>query len=97
MAYAFGSFAAALAITLGAVLVVVWLALLSATRPNAMSCPDITWSRMDTPANRMMATAVMMFDEPLDFERLKQGVERRLLTFDRFRQRVVHDGGRHYW
>lgn len=96
MAYAFSS-SAALALILAAVLALVWFTRLSAKRPNAMSCADITWSRMDTPANPMMATAVMMFDEPLDFERLKQQIESRLLTFARFRQRVIHDRGRHYW
>lgn len=54
-----------------------------------MSNVDTAWLRMDHPTNLMMITGVMTFDEPLDFERVKRVIEKRLLKFDRFRQRVV--------
>jgi WS/DGAT/MGAT family acyltransferase len=37
----------------------------------------------------MMICSFMTFDEPIDFDRLLATVERRLLAFDRFRQRVT--------
>lgn len=47
---------------------------------------DAAWLNMDTPTNMAMITGVMMFDRPLDWERLRLTLERRLLVFDRFRQ-----------
>jgi diacylglycerol O-acyltransferase len=73
------------------------LAVLPERPETAMSYADTTWSRMDIPANPMVVTAVMLFDEHLDIGRLKDTLQRRLLVFDRFRQRVVHRRGLHYW
>jgi WS/DGAT/MGAT family acyltransferase len=44
---------------------------------------------MEEPANLMMITGVMVFGTPMDCERLKATIEKRLLRFDRFRQRIV--------
>jgi WS/DGAT/MGAT family acyltransferase len=56
---------------------------------------DAAWLRMEDPTNLMMITGVLMFDQLLDFERLKATIERRLLArFDRFRKRVVADPAR---
>lgn len=52
------------------------------------SSVDAAWLHMDTPTNLVVINGVMTFDRPLDFERLKVTVEARMLTFDRFRQRV---------
>jgi WS/DGAT/MGAT family acyltransferase len=49
---------------------------------------DAAWLHMDAPANMVMITGLCIFDEPVDYERLKQTVETRLLRFPRFRQRV---------
>jgi diacylglycerol O-acyltransferase len=53
-----------------------------------LSPVDAAWLQMDTPTNIAMITGVLLFDEPLDVERLKATIESRLLRFDRFRQRV---------
>lgn len=50
---------------------------------------DVAWLRMEDPTNLMMITGILMFDQPLDFERFQSVIEQRLLQFDRFRQRVV--------
>jgi WS/DGAT/MGAT family acyltransferase len=55
---------------------------------------------LEEPANRMVMTAVMVFEAPIDFERLKATVEARLLTMRRFRQRLVWSPlgmGKPYW
>ncbi len=59
-------------------------------RSEALSNVDSAWLRMEDPTNLMTITALMSFDEKLDFLRLKREIEDRLLPFDRFRQKVVH-------
>src|SRR5207253_2843429 len=54
-----------------------------------LSSVDAAWLRMEDPTNLMMVTGVLLFEEPLDFSRVRATLERRLLAFDRFRQRVV--------
>jgi diacylglycerol O-acyltransferase / wax synthase len=44
---------------------------------------------MEHPTNLMMVTGILVFDQPLDPGRLRSTIERRLLPFDRFRQKVV--------
>ncbi len=55
-----------------------------------LSNVDSAWLRMEDPTNLMTITALLTFDEPLPFDRLKGAIEDRLLPYDRFRQRVVH-------
>lgn len=50
---------------------------------------DHAWLRMDNPLNPMVITGLMTFDSPLDIERLKPVIERYLLRFKRFRQRIA--------
>jgi WS/DGAT/MGAT family acyltransferase len=52
---------------------------------------------MEDPTNLMMVTGVLVFDQLLDFARLRAAIEQRLLIFDRFRQRVVDSGGAQHW
>ncbi|MFL5347711.1 MAG: WS/DGAT/MGAT family O-acyltransferase [Hyalangium sp.] len=55
---------------------------------------DAAWLRMEEPTNLMMITAVLWFDEPPDWERLKAVLRERLVErFPRFRQRLVEPGG----
>jgi diacylglycerol O-acyltransferase / wax synthase len=54
-----------------------------------LSSVDAAWLRMEDPTNLMMVTGILVFDEPLDPGRLRRTLERRLLPFQRFRQRVV--------
>jgi WS/DGAT/MGAT family acyltransferase len=50
---------------------------------------DAAWLKMEDPTNLMMVTGVVTFSRPLDMNRFRTVIEARLLSFDRFRQRVV--------
>lgn len=58
-------------------------------KAEVMSNVDAAWLHMDDPTNLMMITGVLMFAEPLDMATLQETVERGLLRYERFRQRVV--------
>ncbi|PDW02927.1 wax ester/triacylglycerol synthase family O-acyltransferase [Candidatus Viridilinea mediisalina] len=45
---------------------------------------------MDEPNNLMVITIALLFDQRLDYQQLRATVEDRLLPFERFRQRIVH-------
>jgi WS/DGAT/MGAT family acyltransferase len=60
----------------------------SYTNSELFSSVDAAWFHMDTPTNLAVITGVITFDSPLDFERLKITLERRLVIHRRFRQRV---------
>jgi diacylglycerol O-acyltransferase / wax synthase len=55
----------------------------------AMSAVDTVWLHMEDPTNLMMVTGLIMLAGPLDFARFKALLAARLLSFERFRQRVV--------
>jgi diacylglycerol O-acyltransferase / wax synthase len=50
---------------------------------------DSSWWHMEEPTNQMAITAVLVLDAPLDEDRLRDLLTRRLLVHDRFHQRVV--------
>lgn len=52
---------------------------------------------MDRPTNLMMIVGVLIFDAPIDFDRLTQVINSRLLGFRRFRQRAVSDTTGSFW
>jgi diacylglycerol O-acyltransferase len=54
-----------------------------------LSAVDTAWLHMEDPANLMMVTGVLVFDEVLDFGRLKDLLRDRLSRIPRFTQRVV--------
>ena len=54
-----------------------------------LSHVDAAWLRMEDRTNLMMVTGILVFEEPLDHRRVRSLLEKRLLVFDRFRQRVV--------
>lgn len=61
-----------------------------------MDSVDITWLRMDRPANLMTIIGVLTLVGPVDLQRLETTLAKRMLAFGRFRQRVeVHTSG--YW
>ena len=62
-----------------------------------ISYVDTAWLRMDRPNNLMQIVGVMLFDGELDFERLQRSIERRMLSFRRFRQVARQDNGVYYW
>lgn len=63
-------------------------------RTERMSSVDCAWLRMERPTNLITICAMLRFDEPLDFDRLRSTVEHRLLRFERFRQRLLAPSGR---
>ncbi|MFN8483746.1 MAG: wax ester/triacylglycerol synthase family O-acyltransferase [Anaerolineae bacterium] len=67
-------------------------------RREALSSVDTAWLRMEDRDNLMMITGVMMFDQPLDYGRVKATLEERLLRWDRFRSKIVEPRlGSPYW
>jgi WS/DGAT/MGAT family acyltransferase len=58
-----------------------------------MSNVDSAWLRMDSPANLMMVSGALSFENKVSFEDAKKLVAARLLKFPRFRQRVVTSNG----
>jgi len=54
-----------------------------------LSSVDAAWYGMEDPTNLMMVSGIMTFDRPISLARFQEVIERRWLTFDRFRQRVV--------
>ena len=60
---------------------------------DPVSHADAAWLRMDRPTNLMVINAVLWFDRPLDWDRVKDLCQERLIdAFPRFRQRVHHRG-----
>ncbi len=54
------------------------------------SSADAAWLHMDRPTNLMVINSVMLFDEPVDWERVKQLTKERMVdVYPRFRQRPV--------
>jgi hypothetical protein len=62
-----------------------------------ISSVDTAWLRMDRPTNLMMIVGVLIFDAPIDFERLRQVIETRFLGYHRFRQKAVVDATGSFW
>jgi len=55
-----------------------------------LSTADTAWLHMDRPTNLMVINAVELFDEPPDWDLVKQLIQSRLVDrYPRFRQRVV--------
>lgn len=57
-----------------------------------MTAADAAWYHMDGPANLAVVTGVLLTKQALDFNKVRQVFQERLLSFDRFRQRVVEVG-----
>ena len=59
-----------------------------------MPSADAAWLRMDRPTNLMIINSVLLFDEGIDWPRVKEVVNERLVhRYPRFRQRAVESGG----
>ncbi len=57
---------------------------------NRFSSADAAWLHMDRPTNLMVINSVLLFDEPVDWERVKQIMQTRIVDrHPRFRQRPV--------
>jgi WS/DGAT/MGAT family acyltransferase len=57
-----------------------------------MSAADAAWFHNDGPANLAIVMGVTLTKKPLDFDRVRDIYNERLISFDRFRQRVVETG-----
>ncbi len=66
-------------------------------RSERLSNVDTAWLRMEDPTNLMMVTGVLVFYQPLNYARLRQTLEQRLLIFDRFHQQIVNANGTPHW
>jgi diacylglycerol O-acyltransferase len=57
---------------------------------SRFSSADAAWLHMDRPTNLMVINTVLLFDEPVDWNRLKQITQERLVDrYPKFRQRAV--------
>src|SRR5690554_5425997 len=65
-----------------------------------MSSIDAAWLGMDRPTNHMVINGLLFFDTPIDYDRLYDLMQTRLVNrFDRFRRRVIagRGPGRYAW
>jgi diacylglycerol O-acyltransferase len=62
-----------------------------------MSSVDVAWLRMDRPSNLMMICGVLVFNERVDFARLKSTLSGRFLRFPRFRQCPIQTPAGYQW
>jgi diacylglycerol O-acyltransferase / wax synthase len=62
-----------------------------------LSAVDHAWLRMDDPTNLMIINGVLVLGEPLGKDRVRELLRERLLSIERFRQRVVRRGGSAFW
>lgn len=61
-------------------------------KTDPLTAEDAAWFHSDGPANFAIVMGVVLTKKPLDFDRVRGIFSERLLTFDRFRQRVVETG-----
>jgi len=55
-----------------------------------LSSADAAWLHMDRPTNLMVIHSVLLFDQPVDWDRVKEITQRRLIDrYPKFHQRVV--------
>jgi WS/DGAT/MGAT family acyltransferase len=66
-------------------------------RRQPLSAVDHAWLRMDEPSNLMIINGVLVMDEPVAFDRLKERLGHRLLAIPRFRQRITYVDGDPFW
>jgi len=67
------------------------------TKKTPMSRVDHAWLRMERPTNLMMISGVMMFETPVDINRLKKVIKDRFMAYPRFRQKVVETATGTFW
>jgi WS/DGAT/MGAT family acyltransferase len=59
---------------------------------HPMSPIDAAWYHMDGPANTATVVGMLLTQLPLEFDKVREVFRRRLLGFERFRQRVIERG-----
>jgi diacylglycerol O-acyltransferase / wax synthase len=66
-------------------------------KKTPMSRVDHAWLRMERPTNLMMISGVMMFETPVDINRLQKVIKDRFMAYPRFRQKVVETATGTFW
>lgn len=67
-------------------------------RREKMAAVDTAWLRMDRPTNLMMIVGVMVFSQRIDFKRLRNTIDARLVgRYRRFRQCAVQEVAGAFW
>lgn len=67
-------------------------------RRERMSAVDTAWLRMDRPTNLMMIVGVMVFSQRMDFDRLRNTIDARLVgRYRRFRQCAIQEVTGAFW
>ncbi len=64
---------------------------------SRMTWRDFAWYRMDFQKNLMVINSILLFEGPVDMERLISTVEHRLPNYPRFTQKVGTRFGLPYW
>jgi WS/DGAT/MGAT family acyltransferase len=62
-----------------------------------MTRRDYAWHRMDTANNIMVINSILLFEGPVDMERLVSTIAQRLPNYPRFTQKVELRRGRPHW
>lgn len=62
-----------------------------------MTRVDQAWLHMEKPTNLMMITGVMMFEKPVDINKLKKVIKDRFMAYPRFRQKVMVNTTGTFW
>ena len=62
-----------------------------------MDSVDVTWLRMDRPANLMIIVGVLILAGPVDVKRLEATLANRVLAYGRFRKRIESRTDSFYW
>jgi diacylglycerol O-acyltransferase len=67
-----------------------WVIAVAETEHQRLPSADVAWLHMDRPTNLMVINSVMLFDERLEVERLREVIRKRLVEpYPRFRELVV--------
>lgn len=64
---------------------------------SPMGRRDFAWYRMDSQKNLMVINSILLFEGPVDMERLIATVAHRLPNYPRFTQKIVRKMGFPYW
>ncbi len=70
---------------------------MTSARREAISKVDVAWLRMEQPTNLMMITGVIVLDQPIDFDALREVLINRFLSFRRFRHKAVESARGCWW
>ncbi len=70
---------------------------MNSAKREPISKVDVAWLRMEQPSNLMMITGVMVLDQAITLEALRELVVNRFMAFRRFRQKAVESARGCWW